>query len=282
MDAPKAASMLVAHAERVFERAHDLRVARTRRGRRTRARTSAHQGKYRRSRLPDAGPIDLAIDATIRAAALRRSATGVGETGILELERSDLRRRIRTRRTSLAIVFLIDNSYSIHADRMVERAKGLAWALLEETSANRDRVGVVAFKGTAPVATVALPLTRDIRRAQRQLNEMPISGRTPLADGLRKARLLLRQEILKRDGSLPLLVVITDGLPTIPMRPGGDPLGDVLREARAIARHRIATVVADTTDLSVQMGGCCPELARAAGGERIPFDELVAETVQRG
>jgi magnesium chelatase subunit D len=274
--------MLVAHAERVFERAHDLRVARTRRGRRTRALTSAHQGKYRRSRLPDAGPIDLAIDATVRAAALRHSATGVSETEILKLERSDLRRRIRTRRTSLAIVFLIDNSYSIHADRMVERAKGLTWALLEESSANRDRVGVVAFRGTAPVATVALPLTRDVRRAQRQLNEMPVSGRTPLADGLRKARLLLRQEILKRDGSLPLLVVITDGLPTIPMRPGGDPLSDVLREARAIARHRIATVVADTTDRTVQMGGCCPELARAAGGERIPFDELVAETVQRG
>ena len=179
-------------------------------------------------------------------------------------------------------MFLIDNSYSIHADRMVERAKGLAWALLEETSANRDRVGVVTFKGTAPAATVALPLTRDIRRAQRQLNEVPISGRTPLADGLRKARRLLRQEILKRDGSLPLLVAITDGLPTIPLRPGGDPLRDVLSEARAIARQRIATVVADTTDPEVQMGGCCAELALAARGERIPFDELAAETFRRG
>jgi len=272
--------MLVAHAERVFDHARDLRVARTRLGRRTRARTSAHQGKYRRSRLPDTGPIDLAIDATIRAAALRHAATGIDGTRALELEPSDLRRRIRTRRTSLAVVFLIDNSYSIHADRMVERAKGLASALLEETSANRDRVGVVAFKGTAPIATVALPLTQDIRRAQHQLEEMPISGRTPLADGLRRARLLLRQETLKRDGSLPLLIAITDGLPTIPLRPGGDPLRDVLREARAIARQRIATVVADTTDPTVQMGGCCPELALAARGERIPFDELVAETVR--
>ena len=88
----------------------------------------------------------------------------------------------------------------------------------------------------------------------------------------------LRQERIKRRNTLPLAVVITDGLPTVALRPGGDPLKDLLSEARVIRRQRITTIVVDSADQSAKLGGCGLEVALAAGGQWLAFDELAAST----
>jgi magnesium chelatase subunit D len=155
---------------------------------------------------------------------------------------------------------------------MVEKVKGLALRLLEDAARTRDKVALVAFKGGMPEATVALPLTTSAVRAERSLRSLPLSGRTPLADALRRARRLLRQELFKHPNAVPVLVVITDGLPTVALRHGGDPLADVLVEARELRRTRIATVVAEATPPG--RGSCGEELARTAGGVYLPFARL--------
>ena len=172
---------------------------------------------------------------------------------------------------------MLDNSYSVHADRMVEQVKGLARTLLDDSIRNCDRIALVTFKATEPEATTALPLTRSRALAARRLETIPIVGRTPLASAIRLSGRILRNERLKRRDAIPLAVVITDGLPTVPLRPGGDPLADLLAEARALRRRAIATIVADTSPQNVTLGGCGPELAREAGGHWLPFAELVLD-----
>ncbi len=214
---------------------------------------------------------DLALDATIRAAALRRRTT-------IELE--DLRRKIREHRSPFAVCFVVDNSYSVQAERMVEKVKGLTLRLLEDATHRGDRVALVAFKGGVPEATVALPLTRSLVRAVGQLERIPLSGRTPLADALLRARRLLRQELVRHPNAFPLVVCVTDGLPTVPLRMGGDPLDDALAEARALRLARIGLVVADATSREDHTKSCGPALAAAAGGLHLDFDELTSGALE--
>ena len=177
---------------------------------------------------------------------------------------------MRRHRSPFAVCFVVDNSWSVHAERMLEKVKGVVFGLLENAAAHRDRVALVAFRGGTPEATVALPLTSSIALARKRLRLIPLSGRTPLADALRRARLVVRQERFKHRNAMPLVVVVTDGFPTVPLRAGGDPLADVLAEARAVRRARIPCVIVDTASGA----GCAADLARAAGGVTLPVADL--------
>jgi Mg-chelatase subunit ChlD len=194
----------------------------------------------------------------------------------LTVRGEDLRRRVREHRSPFSVCFVVDNSWSVHAERMVEKVKGLVFELLQDATRRGDKVALVAFKGGVPEGTVALPLTPSCKLARRRLEQIPLSGQTPLADALRRARLLLRAELIRHPNAVPLVVVVSDGLPTVPARPGGDPLGDVLAEGRALKRARIGCVVAE---VSPPDSGCAEALAQESGGIRLPLARLAADVV---
>lgn len=191
------------------------------------------------------------------------------------IEEQDLRRKVREHRAPLAVCFVVDNSYSVHAERLVEKVKGLVFQLLGDAADRGDRVALVAFKGGLPEATVALPLSRSAALAFRRLRNVPLSGRTPLADALAKARTVLRRETLVRPKAIPVVVVATDGLPTVPLHPGGDPLADALAQASALRRIGVAVVVVDAaTPGRAAARSCGQALAAAAGGLHVLAEEL--------
>jgi magnesium chelatase subunit D len=239
-------------------------------GRRARSFVGRRRGKYTRHRLARPGDRDIAFDATVRAAALRSGRTPVA------VEPQDLRRRVREHRSPFGVCFVVDNSWSVHAERMVEKVKGVVFELLRDATRRGDKVALVAFKGGVPEATVALPPTSSCALARRRLEQIPLSGQTPLADALRRARLLLRGELTRHPNAVPLVVVVSDGLPTVPVRRGVDPVEDALAEARALRRARIGCVVAEVVEPE---GGCAEALARASGGTRIPLTRLAADLV---
>jgi magnesium chelatase subunit ChlD-like protein len=246
------------------------RLERARLGRRARSFVDRRRGKYTRHRLAGPGDTDLALDATIRAAALRSGRAP------LTVEAVDLRRRVREHRSPFSVCFVVDNSWSVHAERMVEKVKGVVFELLQDATRRGDKVALVAFKGGVAEGTVVLPPTPSCALARRRLEEIPLSGQTPLGDAMRRARLLLRGELLRHPNAVPLVVVVTDGLPTVPMRRGGDPVADVLAEARALRRARVGCVVAEVAS---QGAGCAEALARESGGIRLPLERLGAEVV---
>ena len=193
------------------------------------------------------------------------------------MERQDLRRKVREHRSPFSVVFVVDNSYSVQAEGMVETVKGLTFRLLEDATHRGDKVALVAFNGGLPEATVALPLTTSLPLARRRLREIPLSGRTPLADGLRRARRVLKQESVKHPNAVPVVVVVTDGLPTVPLHPGGSPLDDALSEARRLKRSGILVIVADSTPPDATHPSCGPQLALAGAGVHLPIGELAPD-----
>ena len=245
-------------------------------GRRGRSLVRRRAGHYSRARLASSYVADVALDATLRAAAARTRMAPP-----LRIEPDDLRRKIRDHRSPFAVVLVVDNSYSLAAESMLERVKGLALRILDEPAHRGDRVALVAFRGGIPEATVALPLTRSRRLARERLEQMPLSGQTPLPDALRRGRRLLGQERVRHPDSVPLLVAITDGRPTVALRRGGDPLTDMLGEAHALHRARIACVVLDAavpgSPEAAQQGAGA--LARAAAGVALPLADLIPETL---
>src|SRR6185503_10429021 len=252
----------------VFEhRRRSDRVERARSGRRARSFVGRRRGKYARHRLARPGDTDLAFDATLRAATVR------GRRVPVEIRSEDLRRKIREHRSPFSVCFVVDNSWSVHAERMVERVKGVVFELLEDATRRGDKVALVAFKGGVPEGTVVLPPTGSLTLARRRLEDIPLSGQTPLADALRRARLLLRGELVRHPNSVPLVVVVTDGLPTVPLRAGGDAISDALAEARSLRRARIGCVVAEVPSATEGHAGA---LAESAGGQRLPLERLAA------
>lgn len=192
--------------------------------------------------------------ATIRAAApwqrLRMEAAaqaGDGPTGSrrLHIRKEDLRIRILAARTSTTAIFLVDASGSQALNRLAE-AKGAVELLLAESYVRREAVALVAFRGS--VAEVLLPPTRALARARRALAGLPGGGGTPLAAGL-EAGLLLAEQV-RRDGSSPVLVILTDGRANVARdgRGGREGAGEDARGmARRVAVRGIPSLLVDSS-----------------------------------
>ena len=160
---------------------------------------------------------------------------------------------------------------------MLERVKGMALELLEDGTHRGDRVALVAFRGGLPEATVALPLTRSVARARGGSSRCRSAGarrwRTPCA----APGSLLWRERYRHPNALPLVVAITDGAPTVPLRAGGDPLAGHARRRRASLRApACAVVVADaaTPGSPEALRGHARTIAEAARGTHVPLGEL--------
>ena len=257
-------------ADAVFARRQQRdRTERSRPGRRARSLACHRRGKYSRHRLAPRHATDVAIDATLRAAAMR------GGRAPIRVEAADLRRKIREHRSPFAVCFVVDNSWSVHAERMVEKAKGVVFRLLEDATGRGDKVALVAFRGGLPEATVALPFTSSLAAATRRLRTIPLAGQTP-------AR---RRPAPRAHPAAPgALEAPERGTPRrLRHRRRGDRSRsvrartrprDALSEGQSLGRGRIGLVVADTSDGA---RGCAADLARAAGGIRIPVADLAPE-----
>lgn len=117
----------------------------------------------------------------------------------------------KDRKAEVACVFVVDASGSMGAEKRMESAKGAVLSLLEDAYKNRDRIGLVAFRGDD--ADVLLPpLSRSVELAYQRLSDIPTGGRTPLALGLEKGGLqMLERERKKRRDILPMMMLISDG-----------------------------------------------------------------------
>ena len=156
--------------------------------------------------------------------------------------------------------------------------KGLVFALLEDAVGRRDRISLVAFKSGVPEAAVALRPTSSLNLAAQRLRAIPLSGRTPLPHALFVARRLLRQELAKRPNARPVAVVVSDGLPNVPLRTGGNALADVLAEGRALRRAGISCLVLDATPPGPSPSQSCgAALATAAAGTHLPLADVAPD-----
>ncbi|WP_374712694.1 VWA domain-containing protein [Symbiobacterium terraclitae] len=184
---------------------------------------------------PGAWLNDVAVPETVTAAIrrtyLERIAAGASAgTGParLRLDRRDIHVNLRASEHPLHICLLIDASASM-AGRRIMAAKHLARHLLVST---RDRIAVIAFQERD--VRVYVPFTRDYGVVEEGLSRIQPLGLTPLAHGLSRSMELINSSRVRR----PLLLLITDGIPTVP-KWSADPLADALEAARHLRAGRI-------------------------------------------
>ena len=257
------------------------RRARRSAGRRAVTVSGDASGRYTGARLPDGPAADLALDATLRAAAphqpeRRRSANA--DTAALLLEPWDLREKVRETHTGSLILFVVDASGSMGAQRRMTSVKGAVMSLLLDAYQRRDRVGLIAFRGTT--AQLLLPPTGSVEMAQWHLQDLPTGGRTPLAHGIYLALETLETERRKDRDVLPLLALLTDGRANITLAGAASPSGpapadEVSQLAQLVADAKIPAVVIDTEQDFIRLELARP-IAAAMSARYIKLDELAA------
>jgi magnesium chelatase subunit D len=171
------------------------------------------------------------------------------------------REHVRRGREGCLVVLVVDASGSMGARRRMARVKGALLGLLEEAYRGRDRVALIAFRDARAelLARPGLPLDA----VARLVEELPTGGRTPLAEGLDAATMLVRRERRREPDRRALAVVLTDG------RAVGDP-AEAARAAARLGAAADGVWVVDAEEGPVRLG-FAGALARAAGGTVAPL-----------
>ncbi len=213
----------------------------------------------------------LAIIETIKTAAPRQKLRPPREDGRLSIRHDDLRIRRFVARAASTTIFAVDASGSAAFTRLAE-TKGAIELLLAQAYVKRAEVALVAFRGAE--AMLALPPTRSLARAKKELAALAAGGGTPIAAGLALARRVAETE--RSRGRTPLIVILTDGRANVADPSGKTPQEAALAEARALAASGIKCVFIDCAARPRLEG---PALAAAMGAPHVPLPRLDAKTV---
>jgi magnesium chelatase subunit D len=226
-------------------------------GRRTKTRVKGRGGRYVKSLLssPDR---DIAIDATLRACAPFQKARG--RDGCLIVEQDDLRFRQRERKMGHLVLFVVDGSGSMGAQKRMVETKGAIQSLLMDCYQKRDKVAMIVFRKDR--AELVLPPTASVELAAKRLAVLPVGGKTPLAAGLLEAHNLVRRVGMRHPETRFLVVLITDGRGNQALSDRSSPKQEVAGLTRLLAEQsRCDFIVIDTenkgnflrTDLAVDL-----------------------------
>jgi magnesium chelatase subunit D len=240
-------------------------------GRRSRARTDLGR-VVRASEAAPRRAADVHLPATVAAAAPHQHIRG--RVDRLLLRHADLRHAVREGREGNLVLFAVDASGSMAARTRMAAVTGAVLSLLRDAYQRRDKVGLITFRAAG--AEVVLPPTSSVPAAQVRLTGLRTGGRTPLAEGLLRARKVLATERLRDPRRRALLVVLTDGRATVGL--GGDPVHDACRAAALLAADGVATVVVDCESGPVRLG-IAARIATAAAGVLVGIGELSADGV---
>ncbi|MFI3155706.1 MAG: putative cobaltochelatase [Methylococcaceae bacterium] len=231
--------------------------------------------------VPDQNPSSLAVGATLRSAALRGSDGRIGSLPIatlppslavdFQVTKNDLHQQVRSGKNANLILFVVDASGSMAAQRRMEAVKGAVLSLLTDAYQQRDEVAVISFGGKS--AQLLLSPTRSVDLAEQNLRELPTGGRTPLPHALSVAL-----ETLEKTGMPPLLVLLSDGRANIALHAGNDPWQESLRFAELLAERGVPALVLDTETGYLRLGRA-RQLAQALGAEYLTLEELSAENL---
>jgi magnesium chelatase subunit D len=244
----------------------------------------ARRGRYVRAVSTRTTGAKIALDATLRAAALDvgnvdlemradvDSIAGSKRTLVLDVSHSLRYKRFKQKEGTL-FIFAIDASGSMALNRIAQ-AKGALVRLLQQSYIERDRVALISVRGAG--ADVMLKPTGSAQRAKRILDALSIGGATPLAAGLACALEVARQSRRRGAGRIVLLL-FTDGranrtLLTGDGRGGNAGRGRIEDELKligaALGQMSVQTIVVDTQNRFTS-GGEAQKLAKTIGGRYV-------------
>ncbi|MDD1685794.1 putative cobaltochelatase [Methanoregula sp.] len=236
-----------------------------------RSTTESRDGRYVRDRIPKALGPDIALDATIRAAAPHQRDRA-GELAVV-IETSDIREKVRERKMGSTVLFVVDASGSMGAQQRMTAVKGAIFSLLIDAYQKRDRVGLVIFRGKG--AEVLLPPTSSVELARNYMQSLPVGGKTPLAHGLSKGFEVLKRELMINHHTIPRMILISDGKGNVSMG-SGSPMEDAREMAAHIRDAGISSFVIDSENGFLSFG-LAQSLSEELGAKYLKLEDLQAE-----
>ena len=245
-------------------------------GRRSHTHTERKRGRYIQSRPANGKTDDLAFDATFRAAApFQNQRSEQRKRVAFAIQKSDMQRKVRVKKTANLILFLVDASWSMAVAERMAATKGAILSLLTDAYQRRDRVGLIVFQKDR--STLILPPTSSVMLAQRALSDIPVGGKTPLSAGLLMAYEVLRQEQIIHPDVEPLLIVLTDGAGNVSIG-NLPPQEESYAFAEQIADRNYRTVVINMEHASFDQG-LAQSLADHLEAPCYTLNELKAESL---
>jgi magnesium chelatase subunit D len=228
------------------------KLTRRQSGRRSRTRTERKRGRYIQARPARDRTDDIAFDATIRAAApFQRRRREQRKRVAFAIQKSDLQRKVRVRRSANLVLFVVDASWSMAVAERMAATKGAILSLLTDAYQRRDRVGLVVFQKDR--ATLVLPPANSIQLARKALSDIPVGGKTPLSAGLYLAHQVIQKELLAHPDVMPLMILLTDGAGNVSMS-DLPPQEEAHRIARQISQEGIRAVVINMEHAAFDQG----------------------------
>ncbi len=168
---------------------------------------------------------DLAVPETVIQAKKNSFLRGDDH---FTIQKEDLHYYEKKSYVPVDVCLLIDASGSMAGDKR-QAACFLAEHLL---LSGKEKVAVVTFQERS--SNVVVPFTRNQKILSKGLSTIAPAGLTPLADGIVTAVNLVKENRVRN----PLLVLITDGIPNIPLWTM-DALADGIEAAGRIAENKI-------------------------------------------
>jgi magnesium chelatase subunit D len=224
--------------------------------------STTQKGKYVKSRLSKDLKNDIAIDATIRAAAM-------SSNGFINVKSEDLRHKVRKHGAKASLALVVDLSGSMYSERKAERVKDILVNVIEDAGRQGDKISVVGFKGKE--AAVIIPTTKRATSFREHIDNITIGGTTPLASGMKKGFEILKKEKFKQE-YVPMMLILTDGMPNVAV--DENPRKDALKIAGELKENEIHTIVVNF-ELAVKYGrDMNMELAMASGGRYYDLEDI--------
>jgi magnesium chelatase subunit D len=252
------------------------RLTRRTAGKRSTTRTSRKRGRYVQARPAKGDLRDIALDATLRQAALQQTERE-GEPGSLTILPQDVQKKVRVRRASNLILFVVDASWSMAGAQRMEATKGAIMSLLVDAYQKRDRVGLIVFQKEE--ARLVLPFTSSVELAQGMLRHLPVGGKTPLSAGLMLAYRVFRRELVLHPQAMPLMILLTDGAGNVSLTEM-PPQDEAEKIAGMIQKAQIHSVVINMEHEAYDRG-LAQSLGHALGGPCYCLAELKASELYR-
>ena len=243
-------------------------------GRRSVIKTGELQGRYTKYTLPKDKPRDIAFDATLRAAAPYQNHRDKGGLA-LAIREQDIREKIREKRSGSTILFVVDASGSMGAQKRMEAVKGAIMSLLTDAYEKRDSVGMVAFKGEK--AELILGITRSVDLAHKKLEQLPTGGKTPLSLGIHRGYEVLKAQMKKDPNTIPVMVLVSDGRGNVSFQEE-DPHCETLKAARKVASEGIQAIVIDTEQDYIKLH-LAEEIAKHMEASYYKIEDIQAEEI---
>jgi magnesium chelatase subunit D len=191
------------------------------------------------------------------------------------LKVDDLREKVREKKQGNSILFMVDGSGSIGAQKRMVAVKGAILSMLKDAYQKRDEIGMAVFR--IDKAKELLPLTKSILKAYNVLAEIPTGGRTPLIHGLLKGHEILKDRVTKN--ASPVMVILSDGRCNVSFTPGMRSIEEMLMTARSLSESKIRFIVIDT-EVGTLRFGLALELCRALNGTYLCLEDLNAEYIE--